>query len=134
MKAMDELVEGEEELMFRGKKATGISSFLHLSVVGVRPHLPVPPNSAACVCSIVLFVLSACFPACDGGIPWCGRLVGCLINAPEPRRCVCVSEGECVYLHFQLYVLCVIVRAQTFEGCMCLCVCVTPHTLNPPGA
>lgn len=50
MKAMDKLVEGKEELMFRGEKATGISSFLHLSVVGVRQHLPVPPNSAACVC------------------------------------------------------------------------------------
>lgn len=54
------------------------------------------PNSAvACVCWIVLLVLSACFPACDGGIPWCGRLVGRLINAPEPRRCECV----CVTVH-----------------------------------
>lgn len=34
MKAMDELVEDEQELMFRGEKATGISSFLHVSVVG----------------------------------------------------------------------------------------------------
>lgn len=50
MKAMDALVEGEEELMFRGEKATGISAFLHLSVVGVRQHLPVSNSAVACVC------------------------------------------------------------------------------------
>ncbi|KAG7490761.1 hypothetical protein JOB18_041719 [Solea senegalensis] len=30
----------------------------------------------------------------DGGRPWCGRLVGCLINAPEPWRMDGVMEAD----------------------------------------
>jgi len=50
MKAVDELVEGEEGPVFRGEKATGISSFFFFFFFSLLPvsHLisQFPPNPA----------------------------------------------------------------------------------------
>lgn len=61
MKAMDELVEGEEELVFRGEKATGIFFFFFLVslLFGLRSHTSqFSSNCAACVLN------SACRSLC----------------------------------------------------------------------
>lgn len=76
---------------FRSGEVTGISSS-HLCC-RLQSHLPICSNPG-----LELLPLPA-FQHGMEGRPRYGRLVGCLINAPEPERCACV----CV---FALQVVC----------------------------
>lgn len=126
MKGVDELAEGEEEPIFRSRKVTGNSSviisshssqFLRIS----RWAVPLRPLPA--------------FPACDGGRPWSSRLVGWLINAQEPERCVCLCVCDCTCTCKCSVWLCECTPIWMVFVCVCLCVVPpTPPLLHTPEA